>query len=352
MPAGCRLVSPPLRLKRETEALVFFAAAGDVRSLAVATGDPDPDAVSRTRGLVTLDPARPGRVRDLPWLHVGAPPAMASSRSGWIALLTEPEAFGPQARLWLWREDSPLEPLAQGDRLAAVDARCAGDACVLLTTRAADVATRGASVWMGSPQGAAGELERKDVEAEQVAEGSVPSGIVHWAPDTRTAVVAFEGPAHIAFLRVDGKGVHHAGKVERGEVFVDATSTRDALVAVMTRGARDANGCVKGGGQVELAAVGRDSVTIPAVVPPESGYARPLGDGGAFVTWIAPLNCKAPERKVVHGVVLGADGRPTSSAMAIGDADGHAMTTSGDQVHVWLRGSEGVTWLRATCRGR
>lgn len=348
MPAECRLLSAPLRHARKTQSLLFVAAAGDIGTLAVATGEHDPDSVTSTRGLVTLGIEAPGKVRDIPWLRFESPPVMASSSKGWLALLAEQDAFGPKTKAWLWREGGKLDVLAEGDQLSVVDARCDGSQCLVLTTRAADVATRGASLWMGDAGAPSEAFVRLDVNAEQVGEGAVPSGIVRWDGATKSAVVLFDGPKHVQIVRVDAKGVHDGGKVERGAVVIDAASTRDTNVVVMTRGEPDVDGCVAGGGQVEIAVPGHPSTLLPSTVPPASGYARSVGDG-AFVTWIVPLNCKAPGRKVVYGLVLGADGQPVSTAMAMGNADGHAIATRGDEVHVWLRDPEGVTWLRAKC---
>jgi hypothetical protein len=348
MPSECRLLSAPLRHARKTQGLLFVASAGDVGTLAVATGEHDPESVTSTRGLVTLGIESPAKVRDVPWLRFEAPPVMASSSKGWIALLSEQDAFGPKTKAWLWREGGKLDVLADGDQLSVVDARCDGSQCLVLTTRAADVATRGASLWMGDAGAPSEAFTRVDVNADQVGEGALPSGIVRWDGATKSAVVLFDEPKHTRFVRVDAKGVHDAGKVERGVVLIDATSTRDANVVVMTRGEPDANGCVGAGGKVEIAVPGHASAFLPSTVPPASGYARSVGEG-AFVTWIAPLNCRATERKVVYGVVLGADGQPLSTAMAMGNADGHAIATHGDEVHVWLRDPEGVTWLRAKC---
>lgn len=349
MPPGCRPLASPLRIDRPTQELAFFASPGDVGTLAVATGDPDPQTVTVTRGLVSLSTESPGKVRDVPWLHVASPPVMASSAKGWIAVIPERTSFGPNIKAWLWREEGKLDVLAEGDRLTIVDARCDGDRCLILTTHAGEVAAPGASLWVGDAAGPSDAYERTDILAGQVPDGAAPSSIAHWDASHRTAVVIFDGPKEVLFVRVAGKVIQESGKVAHGASLLGGTTTRDANVAVMTRGEPDDEGCVAGGAQVEVAVPGKEPVLIPAPVPPASGYALGVGTG-AIVTWIAPLNCKAPKRKLVYGVLLGADGRPTSSTMALGDADGHAVTTKGNEVHVWLRDPKGVTWLRAECR--
>lgn len=346
VPAGCRLVSAPHRHLRDTRDLFFFAAEGDTTTLAVASGDRDPGEVTRSRGLITLGIESPGAVRDLPWLHLLDPPVMASSSKGWIALIEEPDAFTSKVRVWMWREGGRLDVLAEGDRLAAVDARCEGDRCVVLTTRVAEVATAGATLWKGDPSQPSSAWTRSDVTADKVASGSTPVGIARWGDDS--ALLAFDGQKQVAFVRVRGDGVVDEGKVDRGVVLLDVVGTRDAKVAVMTRGEPDEQGCVAEGAQVELAAVGHPPTRLPSSVPPSSGYARRLG-AGAFVTWAVPVNCRIPERKVVYGLLMGPDGSPISTTMALGNADGHAVATRGDEVHVWLSDATGVTWVRAKC---
>jgi hypothetical protein len=69
---------------------------------------------------------------------------------------------------------------------------------------------------------------------------------------------------------------------------------------------------------------------------------------GALVTWIAPVNCKDPGRKVVYAAWVPRDGAAVSP-MALGDSDGHAAAASGSEAHVWLRRKGTVTWLRMRC---
>jgi hypothetical protein len=246
----------------------------------------------------------------------------------------------------MWREGGRLDVLAEGDRLAAVDARCDGARCAVLTTRVAEVATAGATLWKGDPQQPSSTWTRSDVTADDVVSGATPLGIVRW--DEASALLVFDGPKHVAFLRLRDKGVVDEGKVDRGVVLLDVVGTRDAKVAIMTRGEPDDQGCVAGGAHVEVAVVGRAPVLLPSPVVPSSGYARRLREG-AFVTWAVPVNCKIPDRKVVYGLLIGPDGLPVSSTMALGNADGHALTTWGDEVHVWLSDAMGVTWVRAKC---
>jgi hypothetical protein len=79
-----------------------------------------------------------------------------------------------------------------------------------------------------------------------------------------------------------------------------------------------------------------------------SGYARPLADG-FLMTWIAPVNCKSAQRKVVWGQLLRSDGQPASPSMAIGDADGHAVSTRENDMEMWLRRDNAIVWLSAQC---
>lgn len=348
VPAGCKLTGPPHRHLRDTRNLFFLASAGDPGTLAVASGDPSPGHVTDFRGLVGLGTDAPGSVRDVPWLHLLDPPIMASSAKGWIALLSEHDGLGPSNRVWLWREGGHLDLLAEGDRLAPVDARCDASGCVVLTTHAGQVATRGATAWVGDPGAPISGWTRVEIPAEHVEEGAVALGVAQWDVASRSVLVVFEDPEHVAFVRATAATVKGEGKIDRGHVVLDFLAMRDGPMVVMTRGEPDANGCVAAGAQVEIAMPGRPPHTLPTPVPPSSGYVRVLNKG-AFMTWAAPMHCRVPERKVVYGVLLRADGAPASSTMALGNADGHAVTTRGDEVHVWLSDSQGVTWIRAKC---
>ncbi len=348
VPAGCVLSGPPHRHLRDTRNLFFFASAGDPGTLAVAHGDPTPGHVTDSRGLVSLSTDAPGAVRDVPWLHLLDPPVMASSAKGWIALLSEHDVMGSSNRVWLWREGGHLDLLAEGDRLAPIDARCDVSGCVVLTTRAGQVATRGVTAWVGDPGAPIAGWTRLEIPAEQVKEGAVALGVVQWDVPSRSVLVVFEDPEHVTFVRATGATVKQEGKIGRGHLVLDFLAMRDGPMVVMTRGEPDANGCVAAGAKVEIATPGRPPHTLPAPVPPSSGYVRELSKG-AFVTWAAPLHCRIPDRKVVYGVLLRSDGAPASSTMALGNADGHAVTTRGDEVHIWLSDPQGVTWIRAKC---
>jgi hypothetical protein len=273
---------------------------------------------------------------------------MASSTKGWIALLSEHDGLGPSNRVWLWREGGHLDLLAEGDRLAPVDAKCDASGCVVLTTHVGQVATRGATAWVGEPGAAISGWSRVEFPAEHVEEGAVALGVVQWDVASRSVLVAFEDPKQVALVRATGATVKGEGKLDRGSVVLDFLATRDGPMVVMTRGVLDANGCVSVGAQVEIATPGRPPHTLPTPVPPSSGYVRALNKG-AFLTWAAPIHCRIPDRKVVYGVLLRSDGAPASSTMALGNADGHALTTRGDEVHVWLSDAQGVTWIRAKC---
>lgn len=345
VPAGCRLLARPLRHARETKNVFFLAVPNDPKTLAVASGDAAPEQITVTRGLLSLDPDAKKESRDVPWLHVASPPVLAATSRGWIALLEEPDAFSPLVRMWLWREGGKLQVVGEGDRLEVVDARCEATTCALLSTRMAAVATRGATLWLGDPQDAS-KMKRVEVPAESVPEGAVPLRIAGW--NGVEATIAFESPQSLTFLRAGEGGLHSVGSVPRTGPVLDVAATKDSCLVAMAIGEADDEGCVGEGAKVSIASTSGEPTLIPTRGLPDSGYARRLGDG-TFVTWIGPPNCKAPERKVIHGVVLDAAAKPRSSAMAMSDANGHAVTTQGNEVHLWLRDPLGVTWLRAVC---
>ena len=349
VPAGCRFTASPQRFATDTTRLFFMSPAGDPNTLAVAEGLADGGTISRARGLVSMpNESGVGGVRDVPWIHVDEPPVMASTGARFLSVLREADAFGPTVRLWLWRDGKPLEVLGDGDQLAATDARCDGESCVVLTTRASAVASPGATVWFGDASDAASSFARKDVAPEGTAKAAAPFAIARWDAASRAATIAIDSGGKIAFFAVKPDAIQGLGGVPKEHLVLDVVATKTTPLLVTTRGEPDDDGCVAQGAKVVLAAPGREAIELSSATPPASGYARPLGPG-AFVTWIAPVNCKAPERKVVYGVLIGEDGVPASTPMALGNADGHAMTTSGMDVSVWLREPGGVTWIRMRC---
>ncbi len=345
MPAGCKFSAPPRFYARDTTNLFFLAVDHDPSSLAVATGQPENEETTATRGLLNL---RKGTSRDIPWLHLTDPPIMASSSVGWIALLAEQDTLEGKVRVWRWTQGGKLDLLAQGDHLDPIDVRCGAKSCVFLTTLVANVATRGASLFFGTPDQASASMKRIDIVGDKTLKGSSPLRITAWDEASRSALVAFDSPSHIQFFRVTHTEIANIGNVKRGNAVLDTFSNGINSAALMTRGQSDDDGCAVGQAKLEIAKVGGPSTLLPCSVLPDWGYARRLGRG-AFVTWIAPTNCKVPKRKVVHGVVLDETAIPISSVMAIGTANGHAISTEGDEVHLWLRGPKGVTWLQAKC---
>ncbi|HPB99918.1 MAG TPA: hypothetical protein PKW66_28615, partial [Polyangiaceae bacterium] len=318
LPAGCEFVGPPLRHRRSTTNLFFFASPGELHTLAMAQGDPNPDSVTESRGLVTLSDKGAGAVRDVPWLHLTDPPLMTSSSQGWLALLVESDGLGLATRLWLWREAGAMELVAEGDRLQPIDAQCNQNGCALLTTRVGQVATRGATAWLGQPMAPMATWLRLEIPPDAVADASVPLGLVSWDASSHSALIAFEDSDRISFLRVTDTKVERQGSIERDYGIVDYLPMRDGPMVVTTWGEPDDIGCVPGGAFVQFTTLGKQAHRLRVAMLPSSGYARAL-EHGALITWSAPMQCNLPNRKVVYAVLLHADGAPASSIMAVGN---------------------------------
>lgn len=361
VPGGCRLVSRPLRYRRKTDDLVFVAAPGDVSTLAVATGDPSVDQVAMGRGLVAMTRKGHKEVQDIPWIVLLQPPVMASFQTGWLAVLEQHDDSTSVGRLWLWRQPNLLQQLTEGDRVEAIDARCVPSRCVVLTTAVAKVATPGATLFIGQADQPAAAWKRVDLTGKEVADVAIPIRIV--SLDDTEVLVAFESEKKTFLVRVKGDERQPAGSVERAAVTLDIVATDRTVVVVGTLVDPFGDGCVSGDHRLQLARVGGDPVVLSTPATPLTAYARRL-QHGAFVSWSAPVDCPTPSsgvhdsrrikpskptRQTVYGLLLGADGAPVSSIMAMAHADGHAMTTRDDHVHLWLRDAEGVTWLEATC---
>lgn len=361
VPGGCQLVSRPLRYRRKTDDLVFVAAPGDVSRLAVAVGDPAVGQVAMRRGLVAMTGKGDEKVQDIPWISLLQPPVMASFQTGWLAVLEQHDDATSVGRLWLWRQPNLLQQLAEGDRIEAIDAQCVPSRCVLLTTAVAKVAISGATLFIGQADQPAAAWKRVDLTGKEVEDAAIPIRIV--SLDDTEVLVAFESEKKTSFVRVKGDDRQFAGSVERAAVTLDIVATDRSVVVVGTLVDPFGDGCVSGGRRLQLAREGSEPVVLSTPAIPLSAYARRL-QHGAFVSWSAPVDCSIPspvardtrriepskpKRQTVYGLLLGADGAPISSIMAMAHADGHAMTTRGEQVHLWLRDAEGVTWLKARC---
>lgn len=344
VPSPCKLQSRPRFRQFNGEPVVFAAADGETRTLAVASV-PSSGSLPPSRGIVDTAPEDAGVVRDFPWLDVHAPPVLAASRGRWMALLPQAEAFSPTVRLWLWRESAPIAVLAEGDGLTAIDARCEGDLCGVLTTRAGAVATGGATLWTGAWSDPADRWTRNDLAGGIVPADAKAVSIARFS-GPRDLIVAFDSGGSVLFTRLGPSGLESGGKVAKDDALLDVAVTSTTSIALSMRGRADAEGCAPNPAIV-VRAPDREPIVIPLTALPLAGYARSVG-AGVVVAWIQPVDCKT-DRRVVNAVVFDSRGVPMGSMVSVADADGFAMASAGEDVRLWLRDRAGVTQLDARC---
>src|SRR5205814_9649699 len=86
--------------------------------------------------------------------------------------------------------------------------------------------------------------------------------------------------------------------------------------------------CNKDGFVIKLLGSDGRSFEIDGQVPPETVVAREL-EGGFVVGWLSPTRCRVRSRQMMRAFLVGRDGAPRTSTMAVTEADGFAMSTHG-----------------------
>lgn len=316
--------------------------------VADATAD-DPPRLAGVAAL-TLDPE--GVTRDpvrLPWFEPGALPRFSRGGSRWIAAVDQAGTTGA-ARVLLWRGDA-VETVGEGDNFEAVDLACTSSPpvrCALLTTRPLKVAAPGATVWIGSPDEPAARWKATEIVPASAESDARPLGVA--AVDEARVVTAIVEKGDVV--------LHAAGEPVPREIArlpaplgaVDALAQPAPMVMAYTSKV-DEEGCARDGRPgIRFVRAGAPPVDFPLPGPPSNGVLRRLAHG-AIAAWITPLGCRAA-RKVVYALLLDESGAPVGSPMAVGDANGFAMATQGDDVDLWLQDETAVKWVRASCGPR
>jgi hypothetical protein len=107
--------------------------------------------------------------------------------------------------------------------------------------------------------------------------------------------------------------------------------------------------CSKDGFTVKLIAPNGKAFDIDGQVPPETVVVRRL-DGGFIVGWLSPTRCRTRSKQTARAFLLGRDGAPKTSTMAMTDADGFAISTHGSELDLWLARRGELVWAKGTCR--
>ncbi len=336
MPHGCTLTEPIRRTALPRAPVRFVAPRTTASEIVVAVGR-EGGGIER-RGILPLAGGPP---RDLPWEELDAPPLLDRAGAGWVGAF---ERDGDPAEVTLWREGTGASPLASGDQLELADVACDDGQCAVLTTLVRAAAAPGATVTLGDASAAVASWTRHDVEEN--AEGPWrPVAIVSVDAKARRTVVALTEGTRTALWAVSADGPKRLGEVPSPNGVLDVVQATRPIVLTADRPLSD---CTTDRFPLRLAALGGETASLELGATPTSTYARSI-DGGAVLAWVAPVSCKMPERTLVHALLLDAHGRPASSAMAVANATGFALSARGSRVDLWLQTGDALSWITATC---
>jgi hypothetical protein len=171
-----------------------------------------------------------------------------------------------------------------------------------------------------------------------------PLSIVRLRGDS--VVVAMTGSASIATFQITGDRVTPLAQMA-AEFGAYEVVLGDTPIAVAP-GESVEGACQKDGFPIRLAVPGSKPAEIDGQVPPASVLTRPLAEG-FLVAWLSPVSCRHEAREFVRAFLVGKDGKPRSSTMAVGDADGFALGSDGNAVTLWLAIGPDLVWLDAHC---
>jgi hypothetical protein len=344
IPAGCTLDMPVRRAALPKGAVRYFAPAGGALELLLGVdedgdGSVDRDGVIGASGVVG---------RPFPWNKLDAPPVAADGADGFLAFAAEDTGSGVRRGV-LFRDRGRTEALPlEGDRLDVVDASCDGTTCVLLTTLASASAGPGASVLIGDPRRASSSWARTDLPGGDP--GFFPFSVARVR--SGAAWVALASSNAVEVWHIEKNSAESLGRLSTPfgayDVVVSDLAEGGGPIAVAPGESIDER-CKKDGFPIRLVRTKGTPVEIDGQVPPTSVLTRPLSSG-FVVAWLSPISCTHDARQLVRAFLVGSDGTPASSTMAVSDAQGFALATHGDSVTLWLTVGPDLVWVNATCR--
>jgi hypothetical protein len=333
IPAGCTFDGPVRRAELREQRARFVAAKSDRARLALGVGT---NGEVERAGLVDFEAHQ---VEPVPWAVLDAPPLLDRSASGWLGAWSVPGEPG-HGRLLAWRGGERATVVLEGDGLEVADVTCAEAGCAVLTTLARASGAPGATLALERATG----WQRVDLDAG-AGEPWRPLAIAKLGPGA-TSIVALASDTHSVLFRVED------GKAERGAVLDTPFKAYDALLldgpALIAPGADVDRPCDREEFPIDVVTEGGARHTLRTPAAPESITARALGKGG-LVAWVAPVSCQHLERRVVYLTLLSPSGAPAASPMAVADASGFALATSGQSASLWLLQDRAIAWVRLRC---
>jgi hypothetical protein len=294
------------------------------------------DAVERA-GVLDGD-GRPSAT--FPWTTLSAPPAMVRLPAGFAAVRAV-DGEGGLRTVEFWLPPGRLQRLVEGDHLEVVDAACAASRCAVLSTFAARSAGPGATVMVGDATGAS--WKRIDL----------PGGDDEWTAfsilhvDDASITVALSAHEKIGVWRIANERTELVTTIDTPLGAYDVVLGQGPIVIAPGENV-DAE-CTKDGFTVKLLGPSGKAFEVDGHVPPETVVVRRL-DGGFIVGWLSPTRCRVRSRQTARAFLLGHDGIPKSSTMAVTEADGLAISTRGSELDLWLARQGELVWAKGTCR--
>ena len=337
LPSGCIVKGSMQRAELPRERVRFFSPVGSASELVVGT-DEDGDG-SVDRDAVFTAEGQPSRA--LPWRRLDAPPHFAKLKTGYLSLAVESIGGGLE-RAVLWREPGRLDPVAEGEKLEALDLACADGTCALLLTRAARTAGPGATVFVGDPDAPVSTWTRTDLPGESA--GFTPFSIV--ALRGKRAIVSLSAGPLFKVWSVEGGKAEPAGTITTPFGAYDVALGEVPFAVSPSRGLDEP--CTVDRFSVKLITASGRTAEVEGQVPPTQVITRKI-PGGFVVAWLAPVSCRHDGQSIVRAFLIDEKGTPASSTMAVADADGFALSTDGDKIDLWLSRRGELVWVRAAC---
>ncbi len=335
LPQGCSLGRVVRRSALPAGAVRFSAPASGSDLIMAIDADAN-DAVERA-GVLDGD-GRPSAT--FPWTTLSSPPAMVRLPAGFAAVRAA-DGEGGLRTAEFWLPPGRLQRLVDGDRLDVVDAACAASRCAVLSTFAARSAGPGATVMIG------------DVTGTSWKRADIPSADDDWSPfsiahiDDASVTVALTADKKIAVWRVANEQAALVATIDTPFGAYDVVLGQNPIV--IAPGESIDEECTKDGFALKLLGPNGKALELDGQVPPETVVVRRL-EGGFVVGWLSPTRCRNRSRQTARAFLLGHEGAPKSSTMAIAEADGFAISTHGSDLDLWLARQGELVWAKGTCR--
>lgn len=325
----------------------FLAEARSLGALLIADTRPDPPAVLRSGIALSDASGKSTNGPSLPWPFATSAPRIGRVGDRWAVAWDAP-VDRSTTQVMLFRGGAP-QALGSGDAYTVSDLACGASRCALLTSRAARVAPSGADVVLFDPSAGA-PLRTISIEP---AEGAArPFGLAA-VEGPRGAVAVLVDGSEVVFWATEGEGApapFARAPAEHG--VLDATLLADRAVVMAHANVVDEQGCARdgsdaAGAKIHFVRPGLPPSEVRSPGPPSLAALRPL-KRGALAVWQSPLGCGS-ERRVVYAVVLTPDGAAPAAPLPVGDGDTFVVSSSADDVDLWIRRVDEVSWLRLVC---